>query len=446
MNALRILGIDTSGKVASAAIFDTEANVLLGERSLYTKRGHSTVILPMVESLLADCGLTTEDVDCYAVAVGPGSYTGIRIGIAAVQGLAMVHNTPCIGVSTLDGFAAQHSHTRTIVSLIHAREDLFYRAIYFNNTRIKPDELKTMEEIGAELHPIRNNWTRYPVLMTGEGAEEFERQFEADGNYMFHFISSPIAKLQRGAAICYAAHQQILSRQALENERAIAEEREPQTLPLPTAGDLTPEYLQPVNITRGKPQNETPDPAEEERRLKRKYAYLDSITDWQTWQERAPRNLPTLEELVILGATIPKPEELEERRKAGEALIREGEERWKREQAERERKKAEFDAELERIAAEHGNLDRLHPPKPEGIVQKNRLIEEYRADYERSRGIRREDEPEEPEETVSEIGLRSGWKERALAEYKAIFGDEPDDEPDDTESGGITMQTFRKDD
>lgn len=434
MNALRILGIDTSGKVASAALFDTEANVLLGERSLYTKRGHSTVILPMVESLLADCGLATEDVDCYAVAVGPGSYTGIRIGIAAVQGLAMVHNTPCIGVSTLDGFAVQHSHTRTIVSLIHAREDLFYRAVYFNHTRTKPDELKTMGEIAEELHPIHNHWARYPVLLTGEGAEEFERQFEAEGNDLFHFVSSPIAKLQRGAAICYAAYQQILSRQALEDENAIAEEREPQILPLPTAGDLTPEYLQPVNITRGKPSSgDKPDPEEAERRRKRSYAYLDAINDWHAWNDRAPKNLPTLEELVLLGATIPKPKDLEERRKAGEAVIREGEERWRRETAEHERREAE----LERIAAEHGRLDRLHPTEPEGIQHKNRLIEKYRAEYERSRGIRRDDEN----------GLRSGWRERALAEYRAIFGDKPDDETDaPTGSGGITMQTFRKDD
>ena len=90
MNALRILGLDTSGKTASAAILDTESGILLGEHTIYTSRTHSQVILPLCKNLLEECRMTPADVDCYAVAVGPGSYTGLRIGIAAVQGMAMV--------------------------------------------------------------------------------------------------------------------------------------------------------------------------------------------------------------------------------------------------------------------------------------------------------------------------------------------------------------------
>ena len=77
---MRILGIDTSGKVAAAALYDSEAGCLLAQQSVYTKRTHSQVILPLAERLLADTGLQWQDVDGFAVAKGPGSYTGLRIG------------------------------------------------------------------------------------------------------------------------------------------------------------------------------------------------------------------------------------------------------------------------------------------------------------------------------------------------------------------------------
>ena len=79
---MRILGIDTSGKVAAAALYDSESRCLLAQQMVYTKRTHSQVILPLAERLLADTGLNWQDVDGFAAAKGPGSYTGLRIGIA----------------------------------------------------------------------------------------------------------------------------------------------------------------------------------------------------------------------------------------------------------------------------------------------------------------------------------------------------------------------------
>ena len=93
---MRILGIDTSGKVAAAALYDSEAGCLLAQQSVYTKRPHSQVILPLAERLLADTGLQWQDVDGFAVAKGPGSYTGLRIGIAAVKAMAYALQIPII--------------------------------------------------------------------------------------------------------------------------------------------------------------------------------------------------------------------------------------------------------------------------------------------------------------------------------------------------------------
>ena len=97
---LKILAIDTSGKVASVAVTDGEK--LLWEKSVYTKLTHSQVILPMVKQALEETGLTYTDLDCAAIAKGPGSYTGLRIGVAAVKGMCFgCESLKSAGVSTL---------------------------------------------------------------------------------------------------------------------------------------------------------------------------------------------------------------------------------------------------------------------------------------------------------------------------------------------------------
>lgn len=218
MNALRILGLDTSGKVASAAILDTEADLLLAERSLYTTRGHSQIMMPMVEHLLSDCGMKPEDVDCYAVAVGPGSYTGLRIGIAAVQGMAMVHNTPCIGVSTLEAMASRICGETAILSIMHARADLFYAAL-FQGKRLTPDKLMTASEL-TELAAAYEM-----LLLVGDGAAEFCRQYQGNCELT---VAPAHLRLQSAAGVCAAAERKTPG--------------SPET--------LTASYLQAVNITR----------------------------------------------------------------------------------------------------------------------------------------------------------------------------------------------------
>lgn len=243
MNALRILGLDTSGKVASAAILDTEQNLLLAERSLYTTRGHSQIMMPMVQDILTDCGMTVDGVECYAVAVGPGSYTGLRIGIAAVQGMAMVHNTPCIGVSTLEAMASRVFPAKHILAVMHARAELFYCAwfsyqIYMHYDpkyldRGTPDEIQTAAQIAETIDRISENGDG--IVLVGDGTEELIRQYEAMGHDGQTILRPAPAflRLQSAAGVSYQAAQYI------------AEHKE-----LPSASDLTASYLQAVNITR----------------------------------------------------------------------------------------------------------------------------------------------------------------------------------------------------
>lgn len=163
---MRILGIDTSGAAATVAV--TEEGRLLGEQTVYTSRTHSQVIQPMCKSLLASCDLKIRDVECFAVAVGPGSYTGLRIGIAAVQGMAMATGARCAGVSTLAAMAARLPFLPRVLVVLHARENKFYSALFRTTAgypeRLCEDALLSAEEIAALSEEKE-------TVLTGSGAE-----------------------------------------------------------------------------------------------------------------------------------------------------------------------------------------------------------------------------------------------------------------------------------
>jgi tRNA threonylcarbamoyladenosine biosynthesis protein TsaB len=210
MNALRILGLDTSGKTASAAILDTDSQLLLGEHTIYTSRTHSQVILPLCKELLEECRMTMADVDCLAVAVGPGSYTGLRIGIAAVQGMAMAGNIPCVGVSTLEAIASRLYGVQNIIAVMHARTDLFYSAFFSNAIskehglpeRVTPDEMRSAAEIAKAVETFS-----VPPVLVGDGAAVFAEQYAkiAPPEYPRLLLAPPELRLQSAAGVCRCA-------------------------------------------------------------------------------------------------------------------------------------------------------------------------------------------------------------------------------------------------
>ena len=100
---MKILALDSTAKVASVALCEDE--LLLGELTLNNGNTHSQTLLPMVEFLLNKFELAPSDIDLFAAAIGPGSFTGVRIGAATLKGLAFGKKTPCAGVSTLEALA-----------------------------------------------------------------------------------------------------------------------------------------------------------------------------------------------------------------------------------------------------------------------------------------------------------------------------------------------------
>ena len=124
-----ILGIDTSSDVASVALISEEK--LIGEYTLNFKKTHSERLMPMIDKMLTDCGYEMSQIDGFAVAIGPGSFTGLRIGIATAKGLAHACGKPVIPVSTLAALAynlpmCEH----LIVPIMDARRSQVYTGTY----------------------------------------------------------------------------------------------------------------------------------------------------------------------------------------------------------------------------------------------------------------------------------------------------------------------------
>lgn len=121
-----ILGIDTSTKICTCSIFDSE-NGIIAETSLSVKKNHSNIVMPIIDNLFKISDLTINDIDKIAVAIGPGSFTGVRIALGIAKGLAMALNKLLIAVNELDILEAIASgNENEIIPLIDARKERVY--------------------------------------------------------------------------------------------------------------------------------------------------------------------------------------------------------------------------------------------------------------------------------------------------------------------------------
>ena len=121
-----ILGIDTSTKICTCSIFDSE-NGVISETNLSVKKNHSNIVMPIIDNLFKISDLTINDIDKIAVAIGPGSFTGVRIALGIAKGLAMALNKPLIAVNELDILEAIASgNENEIIPLIDARKERVY--------------------------------------------------------------------------------------------------------------------------------------------------------------------------------------------------------------------------------------------------------------------------------------------------------------------------------
>ena len=163
-----ILAFETSAKAGSAALM--QDGRLLGESYQNTGLTHSQTLLSMAENLLTSCGYTPQQVEAVAVAAGPGSFTGIRIGVAAAKGFAWGLELPCCGVSTLEAMAENFgAFDGYIVPVMDARRSQVYNAVFKAEqgclSRITEDRAISLENLGKELAELTG-----PIYLVGDGS------------------------------------------------------------------------------------------------------------------------------------------------------------------------------------------------------------------------------------------------------------------------------------
>ena len=163
-----ILAFETSAKAASVAL--TENGKLLGESYQNTGLTHSQTLMVMAEDLLKQCGKAVSDLTAVAVAEGPGSFTGVRIGVAAAKGMAWGAELPCYGISTLEAMAVSlGAYQGYICPCMDARRNQVYNALFYVNQgkleRVKEDRAIALSDLSEELKALEG-----PIFLVGDGS------------------------------------------------------------------------------------------------------------------------------------------------------------------------------------------------------------------------------------------------------------------------------------
>ena len=162
---MRLLAVDTSNKIASVAIF--EDNKFLGEKITDDQKTHSEKFLPIIDELLNELGLNIKDIDMFSVSVGPGSFTGIRIGVSTIKGIAQALNKKVIAVSSLEGLI-EMAENENVCAIINAKHGNVYTQIKYKNELYEPDFM-TIEQL---LNCLKNKEEKFVIV--GDATIEFE--------------------------------------------------------------------------------------------------------------------------------------------------------------------------------------------------------------------------------------------------------------------------------
>ena len=211
---MKILAVDTSATAASVAV--AEENKLIGEFSINTALTHSQTLMPMVDELLNNTGLSVNDINAVAVNAGPGSFTGVRIGVAAVKGIAFPKNLPCVSVSTLESMAYNMLGNDCVVcSVMDARCSQVYNALFrvkgCTVTRMTDDRALSLTDLKNEFQNISEK-----VVLVGDGAVLCS---EFLGSELENVMLAPFNnRIQTASSVAYAAFEKINNGETLTTD------------------------------------------------------------------------------------------------------------------------------------------------------------------------------------------------------------------------------------
>lgn len=202
---MKILGIETSAKVASTALLCDD--IIVSEFTLNAGFTHSQTIMPMVNSVLEQSSITLDQIDAFAVVTGPGSFTGVRIGVSLAKGLALPNNTKCIGISSLESLAYNLiGFDGYICPVMDARRSQVYTALFQCEngtiTRINNDDILKIDELREKIANLDKS-----LFFVGDGAEMC---YNALGNINSNFRIAPITlRNSHASSVCLIAKQHL---------------------------------------------------------------------------------------------------------------------------------------------------------------------------------------------------------------------------------------------
>lgn len=205
---MKILGIDTSTPIGSVALMD--GNNLVAEHTLNIVQAHSSRLMPAIDTVLKWGDIKAADLDGCAVGIGPGSFTGIRIGVATIKSLCYALDKPIVGVSTLEAIAYNLRWTNSIICpLLDARRSEVYGAIFEGGTewqRLSEDLCLPIDGFLEKTEPQRRVPTTF--IFVGDGLLTYGDAVRERLGENVHF-ADPIFNVPRGATIAYLGAQRL---------------------------------------------------------------------------------------------------------------------------------------------------------------------------------------------------------------------------------------------
>ncbi len=231
---MKILSIDSSATCASVALYDTSAEKTIGEFFINTRLTHSQTLIPMLDALMTSTKTEFSDIDYFAVNTGPGSFTGIRIGVSAIKGIAMALDKPCVGISTLESMAYNCIDYNDVVvcACMDARRNQVYNALFEvkdnSVNRLCDDRAISTDDLLAQLREINKD-----VILIGDGAHLID--CSSDSNIC---LAHDNKRYQKASSVCLCANEYINKNNVL------------------TASTLMPTYLRPSQAERERLEKE----------------------------------------------------------------------------------------------------------------------------------------------------------------------------------------------
>ena len=216
---MKILAIECSATPCSVALIE-DGNIIASSFTM-ERLTHSQTLMPMVEDVLKNANLTFKNIEGYAVAAGPGSFTGVRIGISAVKGMSAAKKIPCASVSTLYAMVQLHRDTNCYVcAVMDARCNQVYNGIFeINNGNIKrlcDDRALLCDELAVEIKELSQKGKK--IIIMGDGAElfypfvkEFENTVLANEDNLY----------QNAKGVAFAAEEQFKNGDVISPEKLL---------------------------------------------------------------------------------------------------------------------------------------------------------------------------------------------------------------------------------